>query len=249
MPWGVCFSLGRTTHVSLRSKKPVVITHMPPKKRRRKDDESAPNPPSDAPAWIEEFDESEWDQLVPQLPAAPSSSPAPSLEDSFPIAALASSSRSPSAIQSFPQLCTTIDALVDEIYPDLPPVVIPSASEILTSHSMRLIPEQYILHICSPERKLLFRQYLASLPSHARHVELAFHGTRDTHLNSILGNGILLPGERNSAGRTVRHQNDTGYYGRGIYLSPDFSYSENYGGDGAVLFVSSLAGGCLWYDI
>ena len=63
-------------------------------------------------------------------------------------------------------------------------------------------------------------------------VALAFHGSNESNFPSILRSGLLVPGQ-NSKKRIyyififykilddIKHATDVGYWGKGIYLSPD----------------------------
>jgi len=66
---------------------------------------------------------------------------------------------------------------------------------------------------------------------------IAFHGTKSARMASIEQNGLLVPG---SAG--VTHATDSGWYGRGIYLSPTASYSMAYSDDGRLIVCAVLMG-------
>lgn len=57
-------------------------------------------------------------------------------------------------------------------------------------------------------------------------VELAFHGTPAQNVNSILSKGLLVP--ETGLGKKVHHTTDKGWYGKGIYLSPDPVYCSAY---------------------
>ena len=65
----------------------------------------------------------------------------------------------------------------------------------------------------------------------------AYHGTAVARLPSIVRNGLLVGGmcgccvhqTRQVPGQLVTHRTDSGFWGRGIYLSPDPSVSIGYG--------------------
>jgi len=73
------------------------------------------------------------------------------------------------------------------------------------------------------------------------HVErpLAWHGTSDTSIEAIRKQGLLVPGKNNAVG----HLNDSGWWGKGIYVSPTASYSVGYmRGNKGLFLVSVLLG-------
>jgi hypothetical protein len=65
----------------------------------------------------------------------------------------------------------------------------------------------------------------------------AFHGTKSARMSSIEQKGLLVPG---SSG--VTHATDSGWYGRGIYLSPNCQVSLGYSDDGKLLICAVLMG-------
>uniref|UniRef100_A0A7S1TZV1 PARP catalytic domain-containing protein n=2 Tax=Phaeomonas parva TaxID=124430 RepID=A0A7S1TZV1_9STRA len=60
---------------------------------------------------------------------------------------------------------------------------------------------------------------------------MAFHGTQQHRFASIVRNGLVVPG------RNVGHRHDAGYYGRGIYVSPDAGTSAGYAAGNSQLIV------------
>jgi len=70
--------------------------------------------------------------------------------------------------------------------------------------------------------------------------KLAWHGTSDASIELIRRQGLLVPGKNNN---TVNHLNDSGWWGKGIYLSPTASYSVSYmRGNKGLFLVSVLLG-------
>ncbi|KAH3743886.1 hypothetical protein Pelo_14710 [Pelomyxa schiedti] len=67
---------------------------------------------------------------------------------------------------------------------------------------------------------------------------IAFHGTGKDREQGILSKGLLVPGS--SSG--VKHRTDSGWYGRGIYLSPQASMAVGYGASGCVFICAVLRG-------
>ena len=62
--------------------------------------------------------------------------------------------------------------------------------------------------------------------------KIVYHWTRSTNFASISNSGLKVPD-----GVAVRHATDTGFYGRGIYTSPDPQYAKGYGHGANKLFV------------
>jgi len=68
---------------------------------------------------------------------------------------------------------------------------------------------------------------------------LCWHGTSDSLIDPIRKMGLLVPGKNNS----VSHSNDSGWWGKGIYVSPMASYSLSYmRGNRGLFLVSVLMG-------
>eukprot|EP01088_Endostelium_zonatum_P019541 TRINITY_DN6794_c0_g2_i1.p1 TRINITY_DN6794_c0_g2~~TRINITY_DN6794_c0_g2_i1.p1 ORF type:complete len:598 (-),score=118.29 TRINITY_DN6794_c0_g2_i1:48-1679(-) len=67
---------------------------------------------------------------------------------------------------------------------------------------------------------------------------IAYHGTSETNINSILDRGLLVPGV--GKGKDVAHKTDNGWWGKGIYLSPDASLSLGYSGTSNKLLVCAV---------
>mmetsp|Transcript_42856 Transcript_42856/g.38085 ORF Transcript_42856/g.38085 Transcript_42856/m.38085 type:complete len:150 (-) Transcript_42856:8-457(-) len=65
--------------------------------------------------------------------------------------------------------------------------------------------------------------------------KILYHWTRQHLFEPIINGGLKVPD-----GKKVTHTTDTGYYGRGIYMSPDPNYAQSYG-YGATLFFVTLA--------
>jgi aprataxin and PNK-like factor len=63
---------------------------------------------------------------------------------------------------------------------------------------------------------------------------LTFHGTADSRLSTIVTNGLVVPGGN------VSHRTDSGYYGKGIYVSPDPRLSLGYSGDQTRVLVCAV---------
>ena len=68
-------------------------------------------------------------------------------------------------------------------------------------------------------------------------IRVVYHGTNQANFRKIMEGNLQVPN-----GTTVRHANDSGYYGRGIYASPQFSYAQNYASNGPVFVCLSLPG-------
>jgi len=65
--------------------------------------------------------------------------------------------------------------------------------------------------------------------------QICYHWTRQQFFDPIKKTGLKVPD-----GKKVKHMTDTGYYGKGIYMSPDPVYAQGYG-YGAKLFFAALA--------
>jgi len=65
----------------------------------------------------------------------------------------------------------------------------------------------------------------------------AYHGTKAARMSSIESKGLLVPGTNG-----VTHATDSGWYGRGIYLSPNCDVSLGYSDDGKLLICAVLMG-------
>eukprot|EP01114_Cavostelium_apophysatum_P018212 TRINITY_DN5591_c0_g1_i1.p1 TRINITY_DN5591_c0_g1~~TRINITY_DN5591_c0_g1_i1.p1 ORF type:complete len:684 (+),score=208.72 TRINITY_DN5591_c0_g1_i1:62-2053(+) len=64
---------------------------------------------------------------------------------------------------------------------------------------------------------------------------LAFHGTAAGNVPNIVRAGLLVPGEKGH-----KHATDSGWWGKGIYLSPNPSISVGYCRDGGKLLVCAV---------
>ncbi|ELR24964.1 UBA/TSN domain containing protein [Acanthamoeba castellanii str. Neff] len=67
---------------------------------------------------------------------------------------------------------------------------------------------------------------------------MAYHGTAEQNIESILDKGLLVPGK--GKGKDVGHATDTGFWGGGIYLSPNSSMSVGYCRGGKKLLICSV---------
>jgi len=68
--------------------------------------------------------------------------------------------------------------------------------------------------------------------------QIAYHGTAETNINSILDRGLLVPGQ--GKGADVKHATDSGWWGKGIYLSPNSQLSVGYCRGGKSLLVCAV---------
>jgi len=68
--------------------------------------------------------------------------------------------------------------------------------------------------------------------------KIAYHGTAEANINSILERGLLVPGM--GEGGDVRHATDNGWWGKGIYLAPDPGLSIGYCRGGSKLLICSV---------
>eukprot|EP01084_Bolivina_argentea_P206018 351832_1 len=62
--------------------------------------------------------------------------------------------------------------------------------------------------------------------------KIVYHWTKSSNFAPISKTGLKVPD-----GNIIQHQTDTGYYGRGIYTSPDPKYAQGYGHGANKLFV------------
>ncbi|KNC46843.1 uncharacterized protein AMSG_03273 [Thecamonas trahens ATCC 50062] len=67
---------------------------------------------------------------------------------------------------------------------------------------------------------------------------LAFHGTRSSALASIAAKGLVVPGTEPG----VKHRTDSGWYGRGVYFSPNFSVASAYASNSQVIVAAVVRG-------
>ena len=67
---------------------------------------------------------------------------------------------------------------------------------------------------------------------------IAYHGTSQNNINSILDRGLLVPGV--GKGADVKHATDSGWWGKGIYLSPDANLSIGYCRDSNKLLICAV---------
>ncbi|KAL6052497.1 Low molecular weight neuronal intermediate filament [Balamuthia mandrillaris] len=68
--------------------------------------------------------------------------------------------------------------------------------------------------------------------------QMAYHGTSENNIESILEKGLLVPGV--GKGLNIQHATDTGYWGKGIYLSPNAGMSVGYCRGGKKLLICSV---------
>ncbi len=64
------------------------------------------------------------------------------------------------------------------------------------------------------------------------------HGTKLKHISAIEQTGLRVPG----FGTGVKHENDEGWWGKGIYVSPVPSYAAGYAESGRLIVCSVLRG-------
>jgi len=88
------------------------------------------------------------------------------------------------------------------------------------------------------ERK--WTELQAKYPDQKIEPKLAWHGTADVSIDGIRRKGLLVPGKGNAIG----HLTDNGWWGKGIYVSPNPTYSMGYmrGGTRGLFLVSVLMG-------
>ncbi len=71
--------------------------------------------------------------------------------------------------------------------------------------------------------------------------QLAYHGTAEANIEKIKRTGLLVPGKDYGPGiGIIGHATDTGFWGKGIYLSPNASVSVGYCRGGSVLLINAV---------
>jgi len=98
-----------------------------------------------------------------------------------------------------------------------------------------LKPELVIAYERASERLRRSRNATEAQP------HISYHGTQEARIESILERGLLVPGK--GKGKDVTHATDTGFWGGGIYLSPNPGLSIGYmRGGSKLLMCSTLMG-------
>lgn len=97
-----------------------------------------------------------------------------------------------------------------------------------------------VLHPALSERFLALKmRYLKKYgDSPASQSTVCFHGTKGRHMTSIEQGGLKVPGK--AAG--VKHETDSGWWGKGIYVSPTATYAKTYSDNGALIVCAVLRG-------
>jgi len=131
---------------------------------------------------------------------------------------------------------------------------------LLEMHAHRYLPNDQVVHfleegvkgcgvkICSIENVLKpelvesyerkWKKLRQERGSELAKPQIAFHGTAEQNIESILERGLLVPGK--GQGKDVGHATDSGFWGGGIYLSPNASLSVGYCRGGKRLLVVSV---------
>jgi len=131
---------------------------------------------------------------------------------------------------------------------------------LLEMHAHRYLPNEQIIqfidegvkrsdvkiakieNILKPELVVRFERRWNQLKAQRGDVlaqpQIAYHGTAETNINSILERGLLVPGV--GEGHDVTHATDNGWWGKGIYLSPDPFLSIGYCRGGSKLLICSV---------
>jgi len=91
--------------------------------------------------------------------------------------------------------------------------------------------------VLNPALVLRFERKRKEMGKWRNSTSMAFHGTYDSYINSILSKGLLVPGKDDNG---ISHKCDTGWWGGGIYLSPRPSVSMGYNGGTRRLIVCSV---------
>jgi len=93
-----------------------------------------------------------------------------------------------------------------------------------------------VANVMRPELVARFMSKRQSLS--IKKIRVGYHGTSEEALPSILAKGLLVPGKRNN----VEHRSDTGWWGGGIYLSPDPIVSSSYAHNSKLIVCAVLLG-------
>lgn len=93
-----------------------------------------------------------------------------------------------------------------------------------------------VTNVMRPELVARFMRKRQSLS--AKKIRVGYHGTSEEALPSILQKGLLVPGRGNDVG----HKSDTGWWGGGIYLSPDPMVSSSYAWNSKLIVCAALLG-------
>ena len=64
-----------------------------------------------------------------------------------------------------------------------------------------------------------------------------FHGTKRDNFSKIMNGNLRVPD-----GRLLLHTTDTGYFGKGVYTSPDFGLALTYSANGPIFVCLALPG-------
>lgn len=81
-------------------------------------------------------------------------------------------------------------------------------------------------------------QELAASPRHAARILVVYHGTGQQNFSKIVDGNLKVPG----GGSGVRHATDNGYYGKGVYTTPDVNLALGYARGGCVFVCLALPG-------
>jgi len=131
---------------------------------------------------------------------------------------------------------------------------------LLQMHAHRYLPNDQIIHfiedgvkrnnvkiakienILKPELVVKFErrwnQLKSSRGDKLAQPQIAYHGTAEQNIDSILERGLLVPGM--GEGGDVKHATDNGWWGKGIYLAPDPGLSIGYCRGGSKLLICSV---------
>jgi len=94
-----------------------------------------------------------------------------------------------------------------------------------------------VKNVLRPELVIKFEKKWYEMKERAK-PQIAYHGTANDRIHSILEKGLLVPGQNND----VTHKSDSGWWGGGIYVSPDATVSAGYSDPTSLIVCSVLMG-------
>jgi hypothetical protein len=83
-----------------------------------------------------------------------------------------------------------------------------------------------------------YARELAASPRHAARILVVYHGTGHQNFSKIVDGNLKVPG----GGSGVRHATDNGFYGKGVYTTPDVNLALSYARGGCVFVCLALPG-------
>jgi len=98
-----------------------------------------------------------------------------------------------------------------------------------------------VINVIRPELVIRYEKKWLEMSARIKGLKptMAYHGTLEANIPLICEKGLLVPGKDNNE---VKHVTDEGWYGKGIYLSPDAELSVDYCRGKLLLVCSVLMG-------